>query len=673
MKKIILFKIIFLSFLIPGCTSVEKQEALAAPVGFKDRLIQAQNLSNKNHNQAIVILDELLRNYDENSLSDDALFLMGSILEKQGNTEASIKAFKRILSSKYSSPLDGRTVLKLYQIYMTFGDERRALDALDFVERNALVDQDRLFEIEKLRTPLLLKQERYLSYLDSTSNQIKKSNDQNFKKQLFNKSLSIMKIKMVGPENKRILSRPQLSVFHPQAALNLAEYHFEGEKPQKALEVLETYSNLFTNSYYQNQKIDLIQRAKTFESANTRTIGVLLPLSGRYQEVGQKILQGLQFSLRLWAPQQNNINPIKIVVLDTEAKPEQLDLAFDEMIKKDRPVVFVGGLVGKTAETLVKKSEEYKVPSIVLSQKEGLVENSKYSFQNSQPLSEYTNYISKLAIDTLGLKTASVLHSEKSFSKTYAETFIKSFEKYGGKIVSSIPYNKSERGSIPLAVKTLAQLNTTENRKDEYQKAYNQWKSSSANRRTRDEPTIEELLPPKVEAELLFISDGPKDGGLIASTLAYFDIEDLPLFGPHLWNSDDFIVRGQRFVEDAVFAHSYFEPEILNSKCNSYFKQMYEKPLDVYSYKGLEEGTILNFILNETNVGSRSDMVFSLSKTDVIADFCFPRGLVRMDHNYFSPVAPLTVKNREITIFDPSLYPKFSKENKEIGDKSPEL
>ena len=361
------------------------------------------------------------------------------------------------------------------------------------------------------------------------------------------------------------------------------------------------------------------------------------------------------------------------MTLDTKAKPEQLDLAFDEMIKKDRPVVFVGGLVGKTAETLVKKSEDFKVPAIILSQKEGLVKSSKYSFQSSQPLSEYTNYIAKLAIDTLNLKTASILHSEKEFSKTYAQTFSKSFEKYGGKIISVIPYDKNERGSIPLAVKTLAQLNTIENRADEYRKAYNNWKSSNTNRRTHNEPTIEDLLPPKVEAELLFISDGPKNGGLIASTLAYFDIENLPLFGPHLWNSSSFITRGQRFIENAVFAHSYFEPEILNSNCNSYYKQMYSKPLDVYNYKGLEAGTVLNSILNESNINSRSDMVYALSKTKIIADSCFPKGLVRMNHNYFSPVTPLTVKNKKIKVFDPATYTKIVEKNKKFGDKSPEL
>ena len=287
MKKILITTLLT-ALVVSGCSSVKKKEALIAPMDFKDRLIQAQNLAKKNPNQAIVILNDLLKTHAENSLSDDALYLMGTILERQGNTNASIKAFQRILTSKYLSPLDGRAILRLYKIYMTYGNEKKALEALDFVEKNNLVDQERLFEIEKIRAPLLLKQERYLSFLESANNQIKKSNDQVFRKQLFNKSISIIKIKIMGLENKQILNRPQLNIFHSQAALDLAEYYFEQERPKKALEILEVYANLFNNNYYQSQKIDLVQRAKTFESANTRTIGVLLPLSGRYQEIGQK-------------------------------------------------------------------------------------------------------------------------------------------------------------------------------------------------------------------------------------------------------------------------------------------------------------------------------------------------------------------------------------------------
>jgi len=672
MKYTSMILLTLLALVISSCTSASKQPALQAPAGYKQQLLKAQGLSKTKPNQAIAILDELLKNNDENSLSDDALFLMAETLEKQGNTDSAIRAYQRILSSKYSSPLDGQTILKLYSIYTSFGDEKKALSTLDFVEKNTLIDQSKLSQIEKLRSPLLIKNGRYISYLEATSNRIKKTNDQSLRKSLFNKALSIMDIKVIGSTNKKILNNPDLSLFHPQASLNLAEYYFEGEQPQKALDVLETNSGILTSSFYQNQKIELIQRARTFESANTRTVGVLLPLSGRYQDIGQKILQGLQFSLRLWNNNQEQA-PLRIVVLDTEAKPEKLDLAFDEMIKKDRPIVFVGGLVGKTAETLVKKSDKYKVPSIILSQKAGLVENSKYSFQSSQPLSDYTDYIARLSINTLNLKTASILHSEKEFSKTYAQAFADSFQKYGGKIISAIPYDKNERGSIPTAIKTLAQLNSTENRKEEFRTAYNEWKKSAASRRTRDEPSIEDLLPPKVEADMLFVSDGPKNGGLIASTLAYFDIEELPLFGPHLWNNDSLVTRGQRFIEEAVFAHSFFEPDVMGSQCNTSYQQLYSKPLDVYSYKGIEAGTVLNHIFNASRVKSRSDMVFSLSKTQSITDPCFPKGLVRLDHNYFPPVTALTVKKKQITLFSPDNYRKVSTKTSEFGDKSPEL
>ena len=662
--------VLFIALSLTSCTSVEKKEAQVAPASFKQKLLSAKNVSKRSPDKAIFLLDDLLKNNAHNSLTDDALFLKANLYEKTDQNELAIKSYKKILNSKFTSTLDGQTVLRLYAIYKSMDQEGRALYSLDYIQRNELTDKSTLEKIEQLRSPLLLKRERYVYYLESIANQIRIAKSQSYRKQLYGSALSIMDIKVIGLTNKKILDDEDLKVFHPEAALNLSSYYFEGENPQKALDVLRENDELFQSTYYKNQKSELIQRARAFESANNRTIGVLLPLSGRYKDIGQKILQGLQFSLRIWSPEDNE-NQIKLAVLDTEAKPELLELAFDEMIKKDRPVVFVGGLVGKTAEALVKKSEEYKVPAIVLSQKENLVERSKYSFQNSQPMADYTDYIADLAIKDLNFKTASILHSEKEFSKSYAKAFAKSFEKLGGQIINVIPYDKNEKGSITQAIKTLAQLNSINDRKEEYDEAYKAWKESSKNRRNKDKPSISDLLPPKVDSELVFIADGPKNGGLIASTLAYFDIENLPLFGTHLWNNKDLITRGQRFIEEAIFANSYFEPEVLNSECNSNYSRANSKPIDVYSYKGLEAGAILNNIYNRTSISSRSDMVYALSKIQKVENICFPKGLVRVDHNYFAPVTPLTVKSKTILVFDPENYAKVTAKKNEIEDESP--
>ena len=654
-----------LALSLASCTTVEKKVAVQAPSSFKQQLLNAKAKAQSNPDQAIQIINQTLSEYPENDLSDDALFLLGQLLERKGNVEGALKSYNRILDSKYASPLDGKAILKLYDLYQKRNDTGKALRVLNFVDRAELVDSDSRLEIEKKRGPLLLETEDYIKYLESSATSLKLSTDNSYKKTVFNKALAVMKIKILGTDNSLILKNETLKPFHPQAALHLAEYYFEKEERDKALAVLEENSNILLDPFYENQKIELIERAKAFESANVNVIGVLLPLSGRYKSVGDKILKGLQFSLNIWKQKNSDLPPIRLSILDTQAKPELLELAFDEMIKKDRPVAFIGGLVGRTAEALIAKAEEFKTPALILSQKEGVAEGYKYSFQISLPLPEYTNFISKLAIEELKFKKASVVHSEKLFSKMYAEAFIKSFTDMGGEVVEVIAYDMAEKKSIPNAIKKLAHLDSANGREAEYATAYNEWKKKNNNSRTKKDISIEDLLTPKVESDLLFISDGPKNGGLIASTLAYYDIDDLPLLGPHLWNDTSFLTRGQRFVEDSLFADSYYEPIILDSQCNKNFYNMYGQSLDTYNTKGIEAGLILHLLLENRDIKSRSDLLYTLSKITFFKHPCFPNGLVREKSNFFAPLTPLTVKNKSIVIFDLKKYSKLKDESPE--------
>ncbi len=576
------YTILFLFFL-SNCKTMElKQEALQASDGYKSELLRAQKISKENPNLAIANLNNLLSTYPENSLSDDALMLMGDLLQKTGNKKDALKAYSRILDSKYSSPLDGKALLRKTKLLAREGDNNSALKTLDYVKYHKLIDQGSLEEIETLRAPLLIRNGRYSDYLYSAKNIISKTADKNLALDTYKQAQDVLQIKMTGGETKKILEDPSLRIFHPQAALNLTAYYFENNSPELAISNLETYAHLLEEPEYKSRRDELMIRGHAYTSPNKDVIGIIIPLSGKYQFVGQQVLKGLQYSFNLW--ESSSKTKFKLAVLDSEGDPNQVSLAFDELMKNDKPITIIGGLVGKTAEVLLQKSREYKVPALILSQKEGLTDSSKYGFQSSQSLETYTDLISTIAIETMGINKVSILHSKKSFSNRYAEAFAKSFTKKGGEIVKTVEYDLAERRALPNAVKSLVGLLTPEGREEEYEEALKIWKKSSRSRGKTGTPKLEEILKPKVEFDALFVADGAKNGGLIASTLAYFDVEGLTLLGTHLWNDEDLLERGQRFVENSLFASSYFEPEILSSQCGQDFQAKFQEPISPYIF-----------------------------------------------------------------------------------------
>ncbi|MGH1469421.1 MAG: ABC transporter substrate-binding protein [Bdellovibrionales bacterium] len=656
------YTILFLIFL-SGCKTMElKEEALQASDSYRNEVLRAQKISKDNPNLAISNLNNLLSTYPENNLSDDALLLMGDLLQKTGNSDGALKSYSRILDSKYSSPLDGKALLRKTKLLSKQGDNKAALKTLDYVKYHKLIDQSSLEEVEVLRAPLLIKNARYSDYLYSAKNIITKTKNKTLAQDTYKQAQDVLQIKMTGGETKKILEDPSLRIFHPQAALNLTAYYFENNSPELAISNLETYSHLLEAPEYKSRRDELMIRGHVYTSPNKDVIGVIIPLSGKYKFVGQQVLKGLQYSFNLW--EASSKTKFKLAVLDSEGDPNQVSLAFDELMKNDKPIAIIGGLVGKTAEVLLQKSKEYKVPSLILSQKEGLTDASKYGFQSSQSLETYTDLIASIAIETMDIKKVAILHSKKSFSNRYAEAFEKSFTKKGGEIVKTVEYDISERRALPNAVKSLVGLLTPEGREEEYKAALKIWKRSSRSRGKTASPKLEEILKPQVDFDALFVADGAKNGGLIASTLAYFDVEDLKLLGTHLWNDTDLLERGQRFVENSVFASSYFEPQILSSKCGQDFQNKFQEPINAYIFRGIELGVILNSIYGYFDISSRGSLLTALKRTSIITHKCLPQGLVRDDHNFSSPLMPLTVKDKSIVLM--STVEEENTESKEL-------
>jgi|GEM_PF-3152201 len=642
MKKFIPF--IFLLFF--GCqTATKKQVAAPAPESYKTELLKSQSISKKNPDLAIARLNQLLTSSSENNLTDDALYLIGDLLYKSGNIKAAEKSFSRILDSKYASPLDGRALLYKAKI-ASKTDKESVLRTLRYIDYNQLQDQTSLEQAELIRAPIFLQNELYKKYLKSAATILKITKNQNTALTTQRQANDVIKIKLSGYQSKSILDDDELSFFHAQAALNLAEYYFNNDQPEDGMMVLERNAEILKGSELKSKRDELIMRGQLFLTSNPDVIGVILPLTGKYQSVGHQILKGLQHSFDVWG-QKSGIK-FKLAVLDSEGDPDQVALAFDELMKKDKPIAVIGGLVSKTAEILLQKADKFQIPTLVLSQKEGLTSKSRYGFQTYQSLESYTAFVAAIAYKDAGFKKVAILESEQAFSKRYSQAFQKEFTKLGGEITAVVEYNLSERRALPNAVKTLVKLTSSGEREEEYKLAVAKWRRSSRSRGQTGIPDIEKVLDPIIDFDALFIADGAKNGGLIASTLAYFDVEGLPLIGTHLWNDNDLIERGQRFVERAFFADSYHKPELQASTCGQNFMQKFQEPISSYSFNGIKAGTIIKSSYNAFNIDSRKALLSALMRTSTLTDACVPKGLIREGRNFTSTLTPLTVMNKTI-------------------------
>ncbi len=634
-----------------GCqTTPVKKQATPAPPSFVSEFKAAKALLNKNSKIGLLKLNQLIDNNPENNYTDDALFLMGTTLEKQGRNAEAVTAYLRIIDSSFLSPLDGKAILRTANLFLKNKKETSALTVLNKVDEIELQDKKSLYQIEKLRAPLLFKNKLYKKYLQSSHNLASLTPSRSERTTTLNQVNDLMRIKFTEKHFKEIIKSPKYRLFKPLAILNLAEFYFEKEQPGRAQQLLNAQAINLNTKEYKEKALELLERAKIYESFDDKVIGVILPMSGRYQSVGKEMLKGIQISFGIW--NQNRDSNFRLSIMDSEASAERTKIAFDQIMKEDRPIAIIGGLISKTAEVIVSKSEDYKVPSFILSQKSGLTNSKRYAFQGANSIDFYTEVIASTAYKVMGIKKMAVLKSNEPFSSEYSDSFIKNYTKIGGEIIDTIEYDLSQKYALPSTIKALVQLDNTEGREEEFEVAMEKWKNSKKGRGAGSTPRLEDVLEPKIEFEGLFIADGAKTAGLIASTLAYFDVENIPLIGTHLWNSPDLVQRGQRFVEGAVFATSYYDQLVQDSLCGRTYSKVFNEPISSYSYKGLEAGQILRSAYINDGASSRRALMQSISGMSTFQG-CLGE-VQKHKQNFLKPLFLLSVKDKQISMFDPN-------------------
>lgn len=649
MKKLIVFWIIGLA-LISCQTSSRKKIAAPAPQSFVKELQNAKLLAQRDPTAAINRIGQLLETYAENDMSDDALLLLGDLLIKQKRVPEALSAYDRIISSTYISSLDAKAILRAAKIRIKINQVDQAISTLNKVDSMEIQDRKSLYLVEKLRAPLLFKKKDFDRFLFAGHNLYALSPKASEKEGVLKKVEDLMRIRLSSSDLRSVLREEKLNLFHSLAVLSLSEVYFEEDQPDRARTLINEYSAALKQPRYREKAIELLERAKIYESYEDKVIGVLVPLSGKYEAVGAQVLKGIQMAFQIWT--KDSSKGFKLAILDTEGDPERAKIVFDNMMRDDRPLMVIGGLIGKTAEIIVDKSKEYRVPSFVLSQKDGVTLGSRYSFQGADPIDFYTEVVAKAAYTNLGFRKIAILKSNEKFSSEYSDSFFMNFTNLGGEIVTTIEYDMEEKQALSKAVKSLVHLDSTKGREPEYRTALNKWRNSKRRRGKGTWPKLEEILPPKIEFDAVFVADGSKTGGLLASTMAYFDVEDIPLIGTHLWNSPDLVERGQRFVEGALFASSYIDQMAQRSRCGNDFAKIFNEPINIYSYRGFEAGQILQTSYLNGSPSSRKEMTKAI---EGIRELRGCLGAIRREkQNFIKPLFLLSVQNREIAAFDPN-------------------
>ena len=559
-----------------GCSNLEHHRAKpsAKPVSKEEktafRLLE-KNSRKKSINEALKDIDSFLLKNNRTEVAFAAYLLKARLLSKQNRRQETCETYKQATQLPFAYKNQYIAYFASAKCLFENKHLKEALKTLEFIIQSPKESLDTKGRAALRQWSFIKNQSNFNGWkLKTLSSLI----------QLFPKSPNLSTWQDTGTEIIDNLTTKQLLLISRQATrfssftgylFYKAGLHFWNQKNTKKAQyyLSQSLSSRLAPKTQKEVKYYL-SMLSSIKRVNPYSIGVILPLSGPKQILGERILRSLYIGFDL-----EKDSPWQLIVMDSKGHPDVTKESVKKLLHKYHIIGLIGGVGNESAEIIADLSSRLGVPSVLFSQKANLTTERKFVFQSALTSHTLTNHL----LETINKKPKlkfqkiAILAPNDSYGKEYTKIFSEKFKSMGGEITKVQTY-KSGEVDFNVPIKKLVDLYDIKERKEEYEKLkkkYLKKHGKSSNRSKNLNP--EKLLKPHVDFEALFIPDSFKTVKKIGAHLKYYGIKDLHLLGTNLWSKKQ-ISRWSK-ARPLIFINT---PELSNADLkNSYFFNTYKK------------------------------------------------------------------------------------------------
>lgn len=295
-----------------------------------------------------------------------------------------------------------------------------------------------------------------------------------------------------------------------------------------------------------------LQKPAESQDGNSRIIGVLIPLSGKYAGLGSKILKAITLGLGVY--DKNSKDSYTIHIEDSGDTPERALQGLEALVNQHKVALILGPLLSKGIDLITLRAENLRIPLITLSQYPGLPGEFIHSAGLTPQLQ--ANELARYAIEKLGMKRFAILQPKDKFGEQYAQSFWDAVDRLGGQITGFEKYAASET-DFRAPIDALTGRAYPRARASELEALEAQRKELNITKKNRKNADLFELAP-IVDFEAVFIPDNPETVGQVLPTFAYRDVDNVKFLGVSTWNSKTLLDRVYQQVEQTYFVDALY-------------------------------------------------------------------------------------------------------------------
>ena len=547
------------TFLLSACqTTPKRRQPVKAPPSLEQEFKQGRLAMEAGDNKkALARFKKVIATAPESDLADDANMMSAQIFEKQQLWKDALQSYLSVARGEMETPYETEALLRAARIHVRFSQFREALDLTRAIARSSNATPAQKYEASELQGEILLSENRVLDALELYVELHNQATDASRKEKYRLAAQDLLDTRLNEEQLTEVADRSSYGFLRPTAKYRIGLSLAEQKQLARARSSFQDVVALAPGTELAERATTLITQIDARSRVNPRTVGAILPLSGRQQAVGYRALRGLQLGLGIYSPNKKT-SGFRLAVIDSEGNPDIARRAVERLVVEDNAVAMVGGLLSRTAGSETSKAQEFGMPTIVLGQKAGLTESGEFIFRNALTSQMQAEHLAYVAIERLGLKRFAILFPNDPYGTEFANFFWDAVKLRGGSVNAAQPYDPKEtdfRGHVQRMVGNYY----VEDRSEEYRIRYRQYLEKNPRRSARQsQATPEEILPPIVDFDALFIPDSARAAGQIAPMLAYNDVDNVRLLGTNLWNNASFVSRGQKFVENAIIVDGLY-------------------------------------------------------------------------------------------------------------------
>ncbi|MCZ0933023.1 MAG: penicillin-binding protein activator [Oligoflexia bacterium] len=587
----------------------KKKIAKKAKAQEKQAWAQIQNLKAQSPAEYIKTIDRFIEENKDKEIVLPAYMLKAKILLKDKKAGRACLIYHKVVKLPFYYTNKWKAYRESAKCYFKAGKIKQAVEVLENLIRDpkeAVANKEKAVQLQwsflKNQKALTAFKLMSLSHLFALSSQLKN------KKFWFNTAKNLIDGLAVSD---LVIYANQAHFFgelEPYLLYRAGQYFLKIKKFKKAEKYFKKSLSTSLAPHLKKEVKQTLSLMKKISQVNPYLIGAIVPLSGRRQALGEKILRGLYIGLSM-----DQDSPWQIFVLDSQNHPEVVRTHINDLFYKHHVMGLIGGLTGETAEVMAQKAEEFAIPTVILSQKRNITKNRPFVFQNAITAQQLLTPLIKEIWKGLKIKKTAILYPDDSYGRDYSFLFSELFTKRGGKISAKEMYKPGEV-DFKSSIKKLLHLNIKK-REKEFEKLKAELLQKKAFSARSLKLTPENILPAQKDFSAVFIPDSLSSLEKVKDHFKYYGVTDIYFLGTNLWSSanikrKDFSVLFvnlpeknnklvkksdfyKKFMQSYGYLPGHFEQRAYNTAL--FFKQALEKNIKTRFALQKELKNITNF------------------------------------------------------------------------------